>query len=316
MGCRLSARVFLVPALAVVYALCYSTIKAGLAFAPPLRYAGLRTVVGGAVLLAFVVASGRKRVVPPRSLWPGIGALSLVGTIVVYGAMFMSPGATGAGISSVLGNTGPLFAVVLAAPILGEGVTRRKVAALAVGMGGAGLVAYPAVTDPSAPGVLAALLPVTAAAAAATSAVLLKWLRVGDALLPVVAWQLLLGGGALLALSAMVEPDRAVTWSARFAGYLAFLSVVGTAFAVTAWYWLVQREDVGRLSILLMVLVPVMGLALARLFFGEAIRPLSAVGAGLAMVGVGLAASSTGDSGGASDSVDARTASRSSTTPA
>jgi hypothetical protein len=39
MGRRLSGRQLLVGALALVYALCYSTIKAGLAFAPPLRYA-------------------------------------------------------------------------------------------------------------------------------------------------------------------------------------------------------------------------------------------------------------------------------------
>ena len=282
-------RLALVGVLALIYALCYSTIKAGLVYAPPLSFAGLRAVGGGAALLAYLAAAGRGRLIPPRSTWAGTVALALLGTVVLYGAMFMSPGVTGAGVSSVLGNTGPLFAVVLAAPVLGERLTLRKAGALSVGLIGTALVAYPAVTDPSAPGPLAAVLPLTAAAAAAGSAVLLKWLQVGDALVSVAAWQLLLGGVLLLALSAVLEPAGEVTWTPRFAGYLIFLAAVGTAFALIAWYWLVQREDVGRLSILLMVLVPVLGLGFAWVFFAEPVHPVSAFGVVVALGGLALA---------------------------
>ena len=287
-------RLILVATLAVVYALCYSTIKAGVTFAPPLHFAALRALAGGGVLLAYV-AVRRGGLFPPRSTWTGVAALAALGTVVFYGAMFMSPGVTGAGIASVLGNTGPLFALALAAVALDEPLTRIKVTALTAGMVGTALVAYPAITDPSAPGLFGALLPVTAAAAAAGSAVLLKWLDVGDALLPVVVWQLLLGGIVLGGLATFVEAGEVVRWTWRFAGYLAFLSVAGTAFAVSAWYWLVQREDVGRLSLLLMVLVPVLGLALAWLFFGESLHPRSALGAALALVAVSLAASTGGE---------------------
>jgi drug/metabolite transporter (DMT)-like permease len=285
-----TTRLALVATLAMVFALCYSTIKAGLEFAPPLRFGALRTLGGAGTLLLYLGTSGHARLVPPRATWAGVVALAVLGTVIQYGAMFMSPGVTGAGISSVLGNTGPLFAVALAAPVLGEPVTWRKGLALALGTTGAAIVAFPVVTDPAAPGVLAGLFPLTAAAAAAGSAVTLKWLDVGDALLSVVAWQLLLGGAALLAISAVIEGGRPVVWSTPFMGYLVFLAVVGTAFGVTGWYWLVQREDVGRISILLMVLVPVLGLVLARLFFGESIRLVSAVGAAVALVGVCVAA--------------------------
>ncbi|GMV05194.1 MAG: hypothetical protein AMXMBFR53_14730 [Gemmatimonadota bacterium] len=295
MTARPMGRLPLVLVLAVVYALCYSVIKAGLEYAPPLRFAGLRTVAAGFALLAYLGLSGHRPLLPPRSTWPGLLALSAIGTVVLYAAMFMSPGVTGAGIASVLGNTGPLFAVALATPVLGERVTSRKAVALVVGTAGAILVAYPAVTDPNAPGLLGALLPVTAAAAAAGSAVLLKWLSVGDDLMPVVGWQLLIGGVVLLGASALLETDHRVSWSVVFWGYLAFLAVPGTAFASAAWYWLVQREDVGRISIILMVLVPALGLGLAWAFFGETVRPLSLAGVALALVGVGLAAGGHGE---------------------
>ncbi len=74
----------LVGLLALVYAVCYAAIKAGLAFAPL------------------------------RRLWPWIFALAVTGTLVAYTGMFLSPRRAGAGIASVLGNTGPLMIVALA----------------------------------------------------------------------------------------------------------------------------------------------------------------------------------------------------------
>jgi probable blue pigment (indigoidine) exporter len=279
----------LLGALAVAYAACYSAIKAGSYYAPPLRFAGLRAVGGGAALLA-LVAVRRQSVIPSRDQWIGIASLAVIGTVIGYGAMFMSPGRTGAGLSSVLGNTGPLLTVVLAALFLTEPLTRRKLVALGLGTIGIFMVAHPAIVDPSTPGALGALFPLGAAAALAGSSVLLKVLRVGKALVLVVAWQLLLGGAVLLVLSLALEPEAAIVWTQQFFGVLLFLTLVGTAFALVAWYWLVQRHDVGLISIFLMVLIPVLGLGLAWIFFGEPVRLITAAGAALALAGAVLAA--------------------------
>jgi drug/metabolite transporter (DMT)-like permease len=115
--------------LALIYAVCYPTIKIGLTYAPPLRFAGLRAVIAAGVLFA-TLAIIRKPLLPPRWTWPWIGGLAATGTFLAYGAMFLSPGITGAGLSSVLGNTGPLLTIVLAAIFLEEPVTRAKVGAL------------------------------------------------------------------------------------------------------------------------------------------------------------------------------------------
>jgi GNAT superfamily N-acetyltransferase len=84
-------------------AACYPAIKTGLEFAPSLRFAGLRTLVGGLSLLLVLV-------IRRKPLWPGallarwILPLGLVATTLTFGAMFASPAYTGAGIASVLGN--------------------------------------------------------------------------------------------------------------------------------------------------------------------------------------------------------------------
>lgn len=276
-------RIALTVLIAAVYALCYSAIKVGLEFAPPLRYAGLRTLLAGVALLVFL-ALRRRPLVPPRRLWPVVAAVAALGTTVGFGAMFLSPGRTGAGIASVLGNTGPLMTVGLAAAFLREPVTRGKAAALMLAFTGVSLIAYPGLAGPAAYGVVGLLLPLVSAAGSASESVIVKRAEAGDALLRVAAWQLLLGSLPLFALSRWLERGRPVAWSPTFVGLLLFLALVGTAFTTALWYWLLQREEVGRLSLVLL-LVPVLGLLLATALFGERISRMAGAGVALAVAG-------------------------------
>jgi probable blue pigment (indigoidine) exporter len=125
------------------------------------------------------------------------------------------------------------------------------------------------------------MLPLTAAAGFAISSILFKRIGAEGAVLQVVAWQLLLGGLPLLALSAFFEP-QVIDWTATFVGLLLFLSLIGTALTTAVWYWLVQRDEVGRLSIALF-LVPAVGLGLAVSLFNEPLAVPEVVGVGLVL---------------------------------
>lgn len=286
---RLSRRTTVLSALAVsiIYATCFALIKAGLDLAPPLRFAGLRALVAGLALLAVTIAR-HEPIVPPRRVWLPLAALSLAATTVAYGAMFLSPGRTGAGIASVLGNAQPLVAVGLAAVFLGERMTRGKTVALVLGIAGVMLIAYPALTGPGAYGFSGALLAVAVSIGSAGGSVLIK--RMGDlpSLLGVTAWSLILGSVPLILMSWIVERDESVTWSGAFIALLLFLAVVGTALASFAWYWLVQREDVGQLTLYLF-LIPVLGLIIAATVFGERVGLAEGLGVALTIAGIGVA---------------------------
>lgn len=284
------SRLALVLPLAATYSLCYSAIKAGLAIAPPFRFAGLRAGIAAATLFAFLAAR-RRSGLPPAGTWPWVFGLAFVGGVVEYGAMFHSPGHTGAGIPSVLGNTGPLMVIVLAGAFLGEPVTRRKLVSLGLGLVGVSLIAYPAVTDPLQTGVLGALLPLAAAAGSATASVLFKRMRAGDALLTVAAWQLLLAAATLFAASTWLEQGETIDWSPRFLLLLVLLGM-GTALALALWYWLVQREELGRLSLSLF-LTPLFGLLWARVFFDERLSVLESAGIALTLGAILLALTDT-----------------------
>ncbi len=273
-----------VAGITAIYAVCFALIKSGLAFAPPLRFAGLRALIGGTALLGFDAAAGRPLLPVLRSL-PWLLALAVT-TTVGFGAMFLSPGRTGAGIASVLGNTQPLFAVLLAALFLRERITRGKGASLVLGSTGVALISYPALAGPEAHGVSGPALALAVSVAAAAGSVIIKRMGRQHDLLTMTAWQLIIGSLPLLSASAITERGATITWNTEFTALLLFLALFGTSLATFAWYRLIQREEVGRLSLFLF-LVPLFGLAIGAFILRETISPLEVAGAVLTIAGVG-----------------------------
>ncbi len=281
-------RPLIVLGLTTIYPVCFIAIKAGLPFMPPLRFAGLRALIGGLALLGLMAAL-RRPLLPPRRSWPAVVALGITSTTIAFGAMFLSPGRMGAGIASVLGNTQPVIVPALAALFLGERMTHGKSIALVLGMIGVALLASPALAGPEASGVLGPVLALAASGGLAFGSVIVKRIGAEIDLLALTAWQLLVGSLPLLAVSIMVERDAVVAWNATFVGLLLFLALIGTALATAIWYWLIRHDDVGRLT-MFFFLVPVFGLTLAALVFGEAIGLQEGAGVVVTLAEIGAVA--------------------------
>ena len=281
-------QIFILCGLTLLYAVCYATIKAGLLFAPPLRFAGLRALLGGLALLplAWVVNKG---ILPERRLWPWIVALGLLATTISFAGMFLSPGQTTTGVASVLGNTQPLVIILLAALFLGETITNRQYLALILGLAGVVALSYPAWSETQAGPPFGPLLALVAAGGAAAGSVIVKHMAPKRALLSVSAWQLILGSLPLFIWSVAIERHSPILWNYQFTGLLLFLSVPGTAVATAVWYWLIIGCDsVSRLSLFLF-LVPLFGFAIGVLFLAEPVGPIEVTGALLAVTGIAVA---------------------------
>lgn len=261
-------------------AACFVLIKLGLAYAPPLRFAGLRLLLAG---LALLPLGGRSCL--PRRLWGPLLLLALASSAAGYGLMFVSPKLTEAGIATVLGNSQPLMVTLLAAWLLGERLTWGKGLALLLGLGGVILLAYPALLSPGGSGLEGALMALSASLAFAVGSVVVKRANPGRSLIALTAWQLLLGSLPLLLASSVFERGQAIRWTLEFSAILLVLALAGTSFVTAAWYWLVQGAEVSRLS-QWFFLVPALGLGLAVLFLGERVVWVQA--GGLALVSAGL----------------------------
>ena len=273
---------------ALLYAGCYAAIKSGLAYAPPFLFAAVRSLIGGVAILAVLAASGRP-VIPARRLWAPIALLATLGPTIGFGAMFNSPLHTGAGLASVVGNTGPLLIILLAAVFLGERITAGKVIALALALAGITMIALPGASARGTWHASALALPLVAAASGAADSLIVKRVRPGGDVLAVAGWQFVLASIALFTLTAWLEPGARIAWTREFALALALLAGGSTAAATALWYWLLQREEVSRLSLVLF-LVPVAGLGLGTVLFGERITAMQAGGIALVFAGVAAAA--------------------------
>jgi drug/metabolite transporter (DMT)-like permease len=132
-------------------------------------------------------------------------------------------------------------------------------------------------------------LPLLAAVSGAGESIIIKLARPAADVTRVAAWQFVIASLALFALAAWREPHQAIAWTRSFALILAFLAGGATAAATAIWYWLLQQEELSRLSLMLF-LVPVAALGLAAALFGERIGVVQAAGILLILVGLGAAA--------------------------
>jgi drug/metabolite transporter (DMT)-like permease len=268
-----------------LWALCFPLIAVGLGSAPPLTFGGMRALLAGAVLLALVLVLGRPL---PRDwrIWLALGLVGLGATTLGYFGMFVAGGLVSPGIATVVENTQPLLAALLAAVLLGERLSRRRRIGLALGFGGILAIGLPRVLGAgeagSGMGILFVLL---GAGGVAIANVVLKLLAGRVDVLVAVSSQLLLGSLPLLVGGWLLERDEGIRWSASFVAALLTLSLLATALASVLWFRLLRRAALGRLTAYAF-LTPLFGLSMGMMFFNERFGVWEVLGILLALAGL------------------------------
>lgn len=288
---------------AVVWGLCFVLIQESLPSPAPLLLAGLRAVIGGAVLALWValarwVAHARR---PPGGARSGAASLrqgswtsrlpstrlliflALTNATLAFGAMYLAAGRAEAAVASILAGGQPVLLAAAGWAFFSERTSGRVAAGLAVAVAGVALVATSSSGATSADGVALSLL---ATAAPAAGTVVMRRLGQSVDLVVTTSVQFLLGGAVLVGVSALVEPWANLTWSwAALAGLLV-LGVLGTGIAYAVWFWLLARTSLVRLGAALF-LVPVVGVVAGALT-GDRPSPGALVGIAVLLAGIGL----------------------------
>ncbi len=252
---------------------CFVAIEWGLRDAPLLWYAALRALLAGAALVGLAAAQRRPEPAAARD-WAWITVLGLVNVTVAFAAMFAGVDSGATGTAAVFANAQPLLILLPAWWLYGEKLSARTSAALALGFIGLVLVAVPG------GGGSGAGLSLVSAAAVTAGTLLSR--RLGD--LDVVVftgWHLLVGGGVLAAIAALVEGPAVIAWTPRFMFALLFLALVGTAATTVAWFVEARHTRLDALTAWTF-LTPVVGIALGIALLGE--RPTGWTAAGLGAV--------------------------------
>jgi len=256
---------------------------------PPLGAAAWRTVLAASAVALFAALRGEfGRLWPARGYRLRLVVLALLGGAVFLIGMNLAVFLTGASITSFVIGMYPLLAVVVAALMLGERMSRGGVVALAVAAVGLVLLARPggALVEPL--GVLLAL------GAALSFAVYLGFARLwadADALptLTIALWLLVSSVVVTGLAQAVVDPGGlrldlsvggwvALLWLALPASALPHVLVIAT----------VRRLPASRAAPFLL-LIPISGAMIAAFMLGERLDLLQLVGAGLILTGIAVA---------------------------
>ncbi len=255
-----------VPLLALLWGLNWPAVRIVLGEVAPWTLRALGMGAGAALLFAIVIASGKSLAVPRGQRWrlALAGLLSIAGFNVLVAFAQLSGSTSRAAIVTF---TMPVWAILLAWPLLGERPDARRAASLALGVAGLLLLAVPLLRAGGlSRGVLFAL---GAGLSWAAGTVLIKRWPVDAAPMPVAAWQLLAGAAAaaagMLTFEGVPVPRMlsAPAWLA-----LAFHIVLASALAYYLWFEVVARLPAG-VAALGTLLVPVVGVSGAMLLLGE-----------------------------------------------
>ena len=200
-------------------------------------------------MLLFLAARGHRVRVAPRSL----AAAGVVGLLLPAGGnglVTVAERDVPAGLAALLIASVPLWLVLMRSTVGGERVNRGTLAGVAVGFCGLALLLLPG-SRPAEATAIGVLLVLVAACSWATGSFLSPRLSMPSDPLVSTAWQMVVGGGALLvgALAAGEADDLHLgAASAKSLLAFAYLVVAGSWVAFTAYAWLLQNVPISKVA--------------------------------------------------------------------
>jgi drug/metabolite transporter (DMT)-like permease len=260
--------------LALIWGYTWPLMKSVLTYADPFVYAGMRTFMGGVILIAVLPLFRR----PLRPKAVGLTALlGVLQTAGFLGLMTWALQGEGAGKTAILTYTMPFWLLLMAWVFLGERLKGFQWIAVIVALAGLVLVLAPwEMTGGWSP-----FMAIGGAICWALSAIVAKLLRKRHTvdLLSLTAWQLLLGSLPLVVVGVVTWSPP--VWSGTFIYGLAFTVLAGNCLAWILWLYILSALPAGTAG-LGMLLTPVIGITASWIQLGE--RPGGMEGAGMLLI--------------------------------
>jgi len=278
-------------AFAIIYFVWGSTflaIRIGVQEVPPFLLAGMRFVIAGSVLFAWMRAKGAA--FPSMREWRSVSLLAVLFFVLDYGLVFWAEVRVPSGITAVMMATIPVFMALSEILILRtQRLTLRLGSALLVGIGGVAVLVSRSASFGDAPiNTFGAVALLVASISWALGSALTRKLPLPSDKAMSSGAQMLVGGVLLTLTAASLGEFRgfhvqAVSQRAWIA--LAYLIVAGSIIAFTAYVWLIHHESPTKVGTYAYV-NPVVAVVLGYYFAGEALSLRTIAGTTLILVSV------------------------------
>ncbi len=271
----------------VVWGSTYLAIRHVVESMPPFLAAGVRFAVAGAIMaVVLVLRSGPSRM---RVTWQQLRGAAVVGALLLFiGNGFVSMGETTvpSGLAALIVGIVPVIVLVLRRAT-GERISAVGMGGVVLGFIGLGVLVVPrglsGQTD-----LLGMLMILFASTSWASGSFMSRRLHLPTDSLVSTAYQLLCGGGMLIA-AGLIDGEWSQVQGATFTDSsiisLLYLITFGSLLGYTAYTWLLQNAPIARVATYAYV-NPVVAVALGFLIDKDAVDPLMLIGAAMIVASV------------------------------
>lgn len=269
----------------LLWASCFPLITVGLQYSPHLTFATLRAVLAGATLV--LVAVLLRRPFPRgRRTWVTLGIVGLGATGLGFLGMFHAAEFVSPGLATVIANAQPLLAAMLGVVWLGERLAKIGWGGLLIGFAGILVIALPSLVGGAQDGTAMGFAYILLAAVGVTvSNVAIKSIAGQVDAFFAMGFQMLIGSVPLAVTALIFEDQTAIQWTSEFVMSLFGLALFGSALVYWLWFLVLEAVELSR-AIVFSFLVPIFGLTIGALFFGERLSAAQFYGILLVIAGI------------------------------
>jgi drug/metabolite transporter (DMT)-like permease len=266
-------------ALSLAWGLTWPIMKIALDEIPPFSFRTATSALACLALFAAAFAQHRNMRLKTRRAALHLAVAGFLNVAVFTLGTAFAQLATTTSRVTVLTYTMPIWAALLARPILGERLNAMRGLSLLLCAVGLSVLIYPLLGTSHLTGVAIAI---ATAVAWAAGTIYLKWARVEADPLAIAAWQLVVSLAATIVGLVAVEGSPHL-WPIHMPALLAtiFSALIGSALAYLLWFEIVRRLP-AMTATLGVLSVPVLGAIASMLILGE--RPTVTDFIGFALV--------------------------------
>ncbi|MGE8203219.1 DMT family transporter [Heyndrickxia sp. NPDC080065] len=256
----------LITFLVLVWGLCWPIYKIALNYTPPILFSGMRTLLGGILLL--IISIPRYKHIHFKETWYIYLISTVFNVILFFGLQTVGLQYLPSGLFSVIVYFQPVLVGVLAWLWLGEKMSGLKILGLILGFLGVMVISYKSFSGQlSITGVVIALI---TALSWAIGTVFVK--KVGNKVdaLWLITIQCFIGGMVMTGIGFGTESFAAIEWSAPYVSGLLFGAIFGIPLAWLVYFILVRSGEASKIATYTF-LVPLIALVLGTIFLHEAV---------------------------------------------
>ena len=263
----------------------FGAIKVSLEYAPPILFAGMRTLLCGLVVaLAALVWGGRANL---RRDWLIYLMLAVLNVVLFMGLQTFTILYMPSGSAAVVIYLQPILVGLASYLVLSEQLSVPKVVGLVLGFSGVVVVSTGSLSGSSLGTPLGVAFGVGSALSWTLGTVYFKWYGERLSTLWAVAVPFSAGGVVLTGLGLVLEPLSSISWTGTYFASFLYTALVGTALAWMLWLGLVKAGEASRVSAYVFF-VPLASVLLGAAFLGETLSPWLLAGAALVICGIYL----------------------------